>query len=83
MARALKQKCGVHRAMEGPRAGIHNVEQHVNQLEQRLEDCLAHKADAAEVPTNYQVRKQEEILWNQKIRLFVSVVDVLDLRIKK
>lgn len=43
------------RAMEGPRAGIHNVEQHVNQLEQRLEDCLTHKADAAEVPTNYQV----------------------------
>ena len=42
--------------MEGPRAGIHNVEQHVNQLEQRLEDCLTHKADAAEVPTNYQVR---------------------------
>ena len=42
--------------MEGPRAGIHNVEQHVNQLEQRLEDCLAHKADIAEVPTNYQVR---------------------------
>ena len=41
--------------MEGPRAGIHNVEQHVNQLEQRLEDCLTHKADAAEVPTNYQV----------------------------
>ena len=42
--------------MEGPRAGIHNVEQHVNQLEQRLEDCLTHKADIAEVPTNYQVR---------------------------
>lgn len=41
--------------MEGPRSGIHNVEQHVNQLEQRLEDCLTHKADAAEVPTNYQV----------------------------
>ncbi|KAL3162864.1 hypothetical protein ABBQ32_009315 [Trebouxia sp. C0010 RCD-2024] len=46
------------RAMEGPRAGIHNVEQHVSQLEQRLEDCLAHKADAAEVPTNYQVAQQ-------------------------
>ena len=41
--------------MEGPRAGIGNVEQHVNQLEQRLEDCLAHKANCADVPTNSQV----------------------------
>lgn len=41
--------------MEGPRAGIHNVEQHVSQLEQRLEDCLTNKANAAEVPTTYQV----------------------------
>lgn len=43
------------RAMEGPRAGISNVEQHVNQLEQRFEDCMAHKADAAAVPTTAQV----------------------------
>lgn len=41
--------------MEGPRAGISNVEQHVNQLEQRFEDCMAHKADAAAVPTTAQV----------------------------
>ena len=46
---------GYCRALEGPRAGIRNVEQHVNQLEHRLEDCLAHKADASEVPTSYQV----------------------------
>lgn len=45
----------VCRAMEGPRAGISNVDQHVNQLEQRLEDCLAHKANSADVPSNTQV----------------------------
>ena len=45
----------VCRAMEGPRAGISNVEQHVNQLEQRLEDCVANKANSADVPSNTQV----------------------------
>ena len=51
--------------MEGPRAGISNVEQHVNQLEQRCEDCMTHKADAAAVPTTVQV--------NQHIRFFNEI----------
>ncbi|KAL0042137.1 hypothetical protein WJX77_004388 [Trebouxia sp. C0004] len=46
------------RAMEAPRAGISNVEQHVNQLEQRLEDCLVHKANSADVPSNTQMANQ-------------------------
>ncbi|KAL0050442.1 hypothetical protein WJX82_011314 [Trebouxia sp. C0006] len=46
------------RAMEGPRAGISNVEQHVNQLEQRLEDCVANKANSADVPSNTQMANQ-------------------------
>ncbi|DBA84981.1 TPA: hypothetical protein ACH3X2_005720 [Trebouxia sp. C0005] len=46
------------RAMEGPRAGISNVEQHVSQLEQRLEDCLVHKANSADVPSNTQMANQ-------------------------
>ena len=51
--------------MEGPRAGISNVEQHVNQLEQRLEDCLAHKADAAAVPTTAQVCCNSNVVLNK------------------
>ena len=50
-----RRVCAVCRAMEGPRAGIGNVEQHVNQLEQRLEDCLIQKANCADVPTLTQV----------------------------
>ena len=41
--------------MEGPHAGISNVEAHVHQLEQRLEDCLAIKANSDDVPSTSQV----------------------------
>ena len=57
--------------MDGPRAGISNVEQHVNQLEQRLEDCLAHKANSADVPSNTQV--SHSCLCNLLLCLSVSL----------
>ena len=59
--------------MEGPRAGISNVEQHVNQLEQRFEDCMAHKADAAAVPTTAQVNQHICIITEISKTTYLSV----------
>lgn len=67
--RPLPENEMVCRAMEGPRAGISNVEQHVNQLEHRLEDCLAHKADAAAVPTTAQVCCKSIVQQNNALHL--------------